>query len=554
MDGARTQITKLSDVIKQAETLRSDGDFDSACTILNKAQQEYPRNSALLLAKAQVLSDQGQHDQVLDLLSRVIRNRIPLHCFAKAVELLKKHAPDLATSKDMIDGIARADLPDHAKHDLLAPLLEDGDAEKRASLLAHAADVTKLHRYEWKHANRLIENSDWRTALNLLQSAANEGRSSPLSASVLAELLSVAGRNDEAVELIRTEMKKTPDRVDSARKLIKFLQRDARFCEAGTAMEQALATWPDDWMLLMRLNRLPLLEKHRQSCAAMVAKIEKDDPRFRFQQVITALFNGQIEPARKMEIDDFPSSLTGIVEQISNVLRSRPADFWAKAIRHGADETNDVQIVEKPGAKSVVIVPTSITFGLLPIRVLDAVLEEHDCSVIYLKDFNKRMYMRGVRSFGDTLDHTISALNKICDGLGATNKIYLGCSSGGFAAHRMAALSGAQAAVSFAGQADLRTVFSDTKAAVWNEEFLMQQIVNSEPDLDLNNIPFLQRATGTRFIQYYGETWPGDVEQAALFSQVENMELVADPESDHLIVNRFLADGRFDQVLSELIG
>lgn len=540
-------------LIVRVERLVSDGRYDRALELTEQGVKDWPANIRLRMVRARILEECGRDSEAMLVLAEMLGGDDGRSIAAQLAGMIESNVPDTDDAIAIVDATLKQKPAEPTIHTVFEALLEHADAGQKADCLAHMAMNSGLHRYEWRHANNLIEKGQWSAALELLERAYDEGRSVSISATTLAELMSISDRHDDATAVLRKLAEDDPNNTDAHRKLVKMAQRANAFDEGGQAMLEALEKWPADWLLVQRMNRLPIASDLRRQCHDLILSDLSEDPRLRFQQAIAAAFEGQTSTAVDLLAGSFPAGMQSLAEQVRRVLQSRDSSFWSGAGQLEDDRLNDVQVVPVAGSDTVVIVPSGITFGLLPINILAALLAERGVSAIFLKDFNKRAYMRGVRSLGNTIEDTVDKLDEISTSIGAKRKIFMGCSSGGFAAHRLAALSGAYAGVSFAGQADLESYYADTKPVIWNEEYLALQTLLSEPDINPSNIPFLESATDTRFLQYFGHNWPRDVIQAQKFSEIGSVELIGDEGSDHLVVNHMIADGRFDALLDDIL-
>src|SRR5262249_32824203 len=152
----------------------------------------------------------------------------------------------------------------------------------------------------------------------------------------------------------------------------------------------------------------------------------------------------------------------------------RGARSWRSASRLVDDRTKEVQVTTSAKARGTIVLTTGITFGNLPLAFIDALFASHDFNVIYLRDFGKRVYLRGVSALGANEAETIEALKGMAAGLGGKRLIAMGSSSGGFSAMRVGALMGADIAVSFSGQTALASYLDSTRVSAWNPSFFVK--------------------------------------------------------------------------------
>lgn len=496
----------------------------------------------------------GQTDAALALLVQLLAGRNAVVTLTKLEEVLARARPDAMMSKHIVEAVSAADAPTVLKFGAFDALLGSGSPEERDERFALIAEVSGLHRYEWRHAARLAEKARPGEALRVLRSARTAGRASSQSLLLMADLTSVEGDQAEAVEILAALIAREPDRVEAHRKIVAMQQRACDFARAAASLETALERWPDDWLLVQRLNRLPMASDAVARCTALLRDEAASEPRYRLHLAIARAFVRDYESASRLMAAPFPGSIEGLAGPLRKVLHRKPAEEWRARARLKDDRLADVQVVPEAGATATVIVPTGVAFGLLPVELLDALLAEARVNAIYLRDFNKLAFMQGVAALGPDFGTTVDRLSTMAGELAAPRTVVVGCSSGGYAAHRIGAAMQADAAISFAGPVQVDTYLDDTRAVVWNEEFMIGQALRQRANASMDNRECIRAAPDTRFVQVYGGGMPRDVAQAAKLEGLPNVELVRDDAiGDHLIVSHMIADGRFGLLLGEAI-
>jgi hypothetical protein len=279
---------------------------------------------------------------------------------------------------------------------------------------------------------------------------------------------------------------------------------------------------------------------------------QKDD-RLRLQLAIATLQAGEIEQAMELLRRPFEAPVSTIAVPILKALNGKPVEFWRTNSRLDDDRTKDVQVTRSPHPRGTVILPTGIAFGYLPLALVDSLFAAHDFNVIYLRDFNKRAYLRGVQGLGRTEEETILSLRGLTRTLGGRSTIVMGASQGGFAAMRYGALLEADFAISFAGATDLGPIYADIRPSIWHPDYFIAQILNRETDLPKDLVPVIAESSHTRFIQFYGTEAAGDIQQAQRLEGLPRVSLVPVPGvSDHFVIDHMIGDGSFDALLHEL--
>src|SRR5204862_2020044 len=110
----------------------------------------------------------------------------------------------------------------------------------------------------WKLAVTETERGNFERAADLLAAARTCGRISPQGMVLLAELLATYAELPQAIGILEDMIRLQPGHADPYRRLIALLQRARAFGRAAEVIEEAAERWPNDWMLLLRFNRLPV--------------------------------------------------------------------------------------------------------------------------------------------------------------------------------------------------------------------------------------------------------------------------------------------------------
>jgi tetratricopeptide (TPR) repeat protein len=97
-----------------------------------------------------------------------------------------------------------------------------------------------------------------------------------------------------------------------------------------------------------------------------------------------------------------------------------------------------------------VFTTTNDTFSM-PLPIFDRYLAALGVTAVYLKDFKRLRYLKGIGSIGIDYDATIAALRRLLVKLGTSRVCAIGDSDGGFAAIRYGVALGADRIVSFSG-------------------------------------------------------------------------------------------------------
>lgn len=531
------------------------GERDEATRLMEEALARWPNYTRLQLTQGEVLHNcVGAAASALYYAS--LLDERPAHpwALARLKAVLNGQALLAQEALQIGEALFAAKLDGPASDSLFDSLAKAVRPDESLAFLRTLAPRSKIFRLEWKLAVAETEEADAEAAIRILSGAYEEGRYNEAAISLLSELLAVCGRESEAIELLRREILRAPDRPDPYRKLLSLLQRAGAFKEAGEVMQEALERWPRDWLLLFRLNRLPVEPKRLKSIfrtirAAADAEALRDE-RFRYHYALVCLHAGELERARDLLQTPFAPPVEDLAAPVAKAFLSRPIGFWEGKSRLADNRTLDVQITRSKGASLTVVLPTGIAFGFLPPAMIDSLFAEHRVNVVYLRDFRKRAYTHGVQSLGHDEAETIRALKEVLASLGAPRTVTIGASMGGFAAFRYGALLDAYAAISFAGPTELRSVYDTAKHSVWNPGYFVKLQLQREREMPVDLVPLLLRGGKTKYCLFFGRDSAEDARQARRLEGIENVALLpVRGVKDHLVVDHMIADGSFDAML-----
>ena len=539
--------------------LLDQGESDRAAAAFREAFARWPETPRLLLTHGELLARTEGPGPAIGHYASLLGGPVGRWAAARLGPLLRSHPPEAGLALQ-IAGAARSLQGEDAER-LVEALLSGVHGEVRRQIVASVAPWLDTPRMRWRLIVQNAEGGRTQEALDALERASvEEGLRTPQADILRAELLVIHGREAEAAALLRETAATNPDHVELHRQLIAVLQQAGRHEEAEAAMLEAAARWPRDWFLIFRLNRLPVSPEGLKTATGHFAKGSevpgREDDRHRLHFALACLHAGEIEKGLELLGRPFPQSLAHMADPVCAAAFSRPAAFWRETTRLADDRRKDVQITRATDAKATVIVPTGISFGYLPLSFVDSLLAAHQVNAIYLRDFNKRAYLRGVVGLGASEAETIDALERLLDELGPTRRVVMGSSSGGFSAMRLGGLIGAHAAISFSGRT---TLLDDeekaSKVSIWDLSFMVQKTLRQEPDLPVDLVPLIAATPHVRYLQVFGADEADDAMQAGRIEAFANVELrpIAGFNS-HVVVDHLIADGRFDRMLAEAIG
>ena len=560
MDAAQADKAASSPVAAHAEVaaLLASGAVSEAQAALDAALARWPKNPKRVLVKGEVLAKASPVQAATHYASLTSDPALAPWAAARLADLLPLPAATsdeaAALAEAVCDGVVERPL----KEPILDALLEAGDDAAKSKLIEIAGAKSKIFKYESKLAVARTESGEFAGAIAVLAKARAEGRLSVHAAVLYADFARVVGpAGQNSIALLEEVYARNPDHADLSRRLTMMLQRARDFDRAAEVFEQAVARWPQDWMLVYRLNRLPIAHDRYERVLALLlegaGKALKTHERLRFQTALAVLHAD--DPTRGFELMEakFTPPVSILAVPVQKALKTRDAKAWRAASRLIDDRTKEVQVTRSPDPRGTVVITTGITFGNLPLAFIDAIFAAQGFNVIYLRDFGKRVYLRGVASLGASEEETIAALKRMGRELGGKRLIAMGSSSGGFSAMRVGALMGADVCVSLSGQTALASYLDATRVSAWNPSFFVKAQMEREGDLPFDLVPVLSRPSKTKFLQFYGADDEEDTRQALRLKGIPNVLLIpVRGVGDHFVVDHMIADGSFDALLKEL--
>jgi tetratricopeptide (TPR) repeat protein len=284
--------------------------------------------------------------------------------------------------------------------------------------------------------------------------------------------------------------------------LIRYLALSGHVVEAGQALDAALARWPRD-------------------------------PRLRAFALITGLRSVREIPEGSVgATSDIDVQREG---QIRRLARDAPPDGALRRPLIIEDNMREVVVVRSERSQLGALVFTDLTDSLsVPLAIFDRYLAALGVNAIYLRDFRRSFYLRGIASLGASYDGTVAELRKLCGEIGVQRLICIGAATGGFAAIRYGVDLGAERVLSFS--AHTHSPDRDIDKMDRGVALIRRRLAVSvtEPELDLASFLTPPRAS-TRIELFYPKDAPRDSEQANRLAGIDGVTLqpvagCADPE------------------------
>lgn len=212
------------------------------------------------------------------------------------------------------------------------------------------------------------------------------------------------------------------------------------------------------------------------------------------------------------------------------------------------DAGRDVQIVTREGADAVLLLFCGGARRLgLPLPLIHRWFGRLPASLVYLRDFRRALYMRGVQSLGADLASSVAALRDIVTQLRASRIYCFGTSIGAFASVRYGLDIGAQAVLAAAGYTNLTPSFNMYLRSRATAERL--HAIVPEENLDIREL-YMAASTPPRVRFVFGEDNWDDRIQAENMAGVPSVEFLRLPAcGDHGVVRELICRGLFPQTL-----
>lgn len=536
-----------------------EGEIEHATALFDRAVRRWPKSSKLLLLKGEILArTSGRHQAAMYYLDLLSHASLSQWAAGHLLKILNEEPLPIDEALIVARRICDETLDAKRKEMLLDRLLKREDAAEQSRLLEIAGCDAGIFRFEWKLAVARTEKGDFDAAIALLEAARRAGRSSVQGAYLLAELYAVCARLPDAIAMLEDVLHHHPEQPDVYRRLTNMLQQAGDFGRAADVFEDAITRWPHDWMLVFRFNRATVKPDRQSGIFRTLARANEDirdkNDRFRFHFGLACLHNSDIERGTGILEGPFEEPTATNAKLVIKAMDARSARDWTFQSRFVDDRTQEVQIVRARDARATIVVPATFQFGYLPLALLDTVFAERGLNAIYLRDFGKRAFVRGIAALGGTEEATIAGLTRLTAELGTKRTILMGASGCGTSALRYGALMGADFAVSFAGPTAIANVYDNAKTSVWNPDFFKKIILQREGELPFDLVPLLSQPSRTRFLQIYGEDAAEDARQARRIEGLPGVTLrPVCGISDHFVIDHMIGDGTFDALLEELV-
>ncbi len=383
-----THNLRWNDTSRQIKDLWAQGHDETALQLCLDLNQRFPENPAILSKLARAYLRTGQ-----------------LHLAELSLEAACKHGFAEHQAQTLLEEILwqAGDMPRFLDIAAILCALPGGETRLRLQRLARASLITGAEDKADEFTEKLVRLFPSPDAIKMKY----EAILSRLDASEWGPALETRLSNCSDLEEVRSGItlmtQVCGDQPDHIRRLL----------------EKTLATWPEDPLLLglgLRFGLDPsgiLLEAGSPNSSAQ-------------EQLDQAL-----EELRKREAaqeDLQPSLIPAFVAQLSPGDLTRPI----------ADISAEKEILVSPRAlgSELAVVFTGLFDGTsLPLRVFDAYLSAAGKTAIYMRDFNRLLYGKGIQSLGSDFEAGVQGLRRLISEIGGIEHLTtIGLSAGGIGA------------------------------------------------------------------------------------------------------------------------
>jgi hypothetical protein len=219
------------------------------------------------------------------------------------------------------------------------------------------------------------------------------------------------------------------------------------------------------------------------------------------------------------------------------------------------DPDRDVQIVRREGADTVILLFCGFGEKLgLPLTVMHRWFGRLPAHLIYLRDFRRQFFLRGIGPLGRNREATLHELRRVMEDLGARRVLCYASSAGVFAALCYGAALPADAVVCLAGPTNLSNEFNAHSKGGRRMGRVSQEAGRAGLELDARRIyEAAARPPQTLFL-FGADNWDDRI-QAENLRDLPTVTLRAVPgTARHNLMLDLIERGEFDAVLDWLIG
>jgi tetratricopeptide (TPR) repeat protein len=406
------------------------GNVDAAREIYRNLAQESPDNPAPLIRLAHLAIDAGEFESAGDLIRQALERGASDSNILDLRLALARSSNDVDTERALLtEALASLEAP-RAAYFLRLGILQlnsghgaDALAVIEAGLVQYPDDI-RLLRLGCRCAMEVV---DTEKALAFCIRLIDEDAANLKWPTDLARLYRHQGATDSAIEMVRS-------RIDNGK--------------AGAG-------------IYLMASHLPLPADLKQTLVSWATGIEDASPTIERKAAAIILARLGMESDLAISKDDINPQLKQHLQTKRSILAKAPAD--AALLRPlVVDDSKEILVAEAPSSTTTLLVFTGLADRTgMPIALLDRYLATLDISVVYLRDFSRFLFNKGVLSVASDYPESIRYLENLVGGLGTTQLMTLGSSAGSFAAIRYGVEMGAVNILGFSAPTNISADFLD---------------------------------------------------------------------------------------------
>lgn len=310
-----------------------------------------------------------------------------------------------------------------------------------------------------------------------------------------------AGRGEEILQHYRSLAVLTPDDARYAVKAIRMLSLLGRPGEHARELDAAVRRWPND----------PYLRLYIMLASAGAYWLDTI----------------MREPAPHELKDATARAVAREAQQLRAAYQLAPSDSELRRPLVTDQLEQEVLIgASSPGRPAVLVFTAANDQFGFPIAVFDRYLAAMDVTGIYVRDFSRLLFLRGVASLADTYEGTQAAIRERVKLLGASGLCTMGISGGGLAAIRYGVELGASHVISFSGDTNRRIKGTIATIEDPDVKFIAWRVREKIPGDMVDVGPLLRgRSNLPAITLVYGEAAKADRDQASYLADIANVRL-----------------------------
>lgn len=537
--------------LDRARQALSAGNLADAEELLARLIEEQPQWLEPKIVHTRLLERKGLLSQALDSVERLAERFPPsLPLQLRRIEILTETG-DFERAFGLMEGLLALHVPSPAllgvKYRLERAAERYEDAFRSFQDWAKALPAQESH---WLQAIQFFARKGrgqeavglFRAALQALDSKENISRQ--------VARLAVSIEDPETIDAMLGLLEDRLSLWVRARKRLDEMDSD----EAFALLSEALKAYPEDYELVLLQARVAKVAGKgpvSRHVAEWLVDHPEATPEGQMLGMELLLASGAADAfkqrgARLCEDPKLSSAEKRQIERSLGVLSTSPA------AAHLMPEDSDIGIFIPEGARQVVFVFAGLAQEAgLPLDLLHPFFARLPVGVVYLRDFERLLFLKGVKSLGGDYSTTLDRLKGLLPP--QVEEIYcFGNSAGGYAALRYALDLGAKAALLVAAPTSLDAAACQQDGRA---KAIARKIHRSVPEMarDLSS-ELKASAAPLKVDVWYGDKMPQDSEHASRLAGIDSVTLHPIDHAGHDVLWRLAETGALDGAIRGCFG